>query len=215
MHTIKVVGYHPYDLKEGPHHWDNIKEHVADETLKYIQRFSPTLTQRQNSGTRSHEPARSGTHEPAQLARQLPRGRLRPRANGQNRPMPGWANYECQFPGLYQTGGTTAPGGSVSGQPGRNAAIVMLKDLGTSLEEVVGKKESKQIVGERIFIANSIFTLRSPGYRGGDLKGITKRIGHCVELRRFICCAVFLCAERQAQQQAASRGSRNQAGSSR
>jgi phytoene dehydrogenase-like protein len=47
------------------------------------------------------------------------------------------------IPGLYQTGGTTAPGGSVTGQPGRNAAIVMLKDLGTSLEEVIGRKESK------------------------------------------------------------------------
>ena len=44
MHTIKVVGYHPYDLKEGPHHWDNIKEEVADATLKYIQRYSPNLT---------------------------------------------------------------------------------------------------------------------------------------------------------------------------
>jgi phytoene dehydrogenase-like protein len=43
--------------------------------------------------------------------------------------------------GLYQTGGTTALGGSVTGQPGRNAAKVMLQGLGTSLEEVVAKKE--------------------------------------------------------------------------
>jgi phytoene dehydrogenase-like protein len=57
--------------------------------------------------------------------------------------MPGWAGYRMPIPGLYQTGGTTAPGGSVTGQPGRNAAMVMLKDLGTSLEEVVGKKENK------------------------------------------------------------------------
>jgi phytoene dehydrogenase-like protein len=40
--------------------------------------------------------------------------------------------------GLYQTGGTTHPGGSVSAAPGRNSAIVLLEDLGTSLEEVVG-----------------------------------------------------------------------------
>jgi phytoene dehydrogenase-like protein len=59
------------------------------------------------------------------------------------RPMPGWANYRMPIPGLYQTGGTTAPGGSVTGQPGRNAAMVMLKDLGTSIEEVVGKKDKK------------------------------------------------------------------------
>jgi phytoene dehydrogenase-like protein len=41
------------------------------------------------------------------------------------------------IPGLYQTGGTTHPGGSITGGPGRNAAIVVLKDLGTSLEEVL------------------------------------------------------------------------------
>ena len=38
-----------------------------------------------------------------------------------------------------QTGSTTHPGGSVSGAPGRNAAMVVLKDLGTSLEEVVSR----------------------------------------------------------------------------
>jgi hypothetical protein len=34
------------------------------------------------------------------------------------------------IPGLYQTGGSTHPGGSITGAPGRNAAIVMLTDLG-------------------------------------------------------------------------------------
>jgi phytoene dehydrogenase-like protein len=42
--------------------------------------------------------------------------------------------------GLYQTGATTYPGGSVSGGPGRNAAAVMLKDFGSSIEEVVKAK---------------------------------------------------------------------------
>jgi phytoene dehydrogenase-like protein len=56
------------------------------------------------------------------------------------RPMPGWAQHRMPIPGLYQTGATTFPGGSVTGAPGRNAATVMLKDFGTSIEEVVGKK---------------------------------------------------------------------------
>jgi hypothetical protein len=42
--------------------------------------------------------------------------------------------------GLYQTGSTTHPGGSISAGPGRNAAAVMLKDFGRSLDEVVAKK---------------------------------------------------------------------------
>jgi phytoene dehydrogenase-like protein len=44
------------------------------------------------------------------------------------------------IPGLYQTGGTTHPGGSITGAPGRNAAAVILADLGTSIEAVVGER---------------------------------------------------------------------------
>ncbi len=56
------------------------------------------------------------------------------------RPVPGWAQHRMPIPGLYQTGGTTHPGGGANGRPGRNAAMVMLKDFGTSLEDVVKKK---------------------------------------------------------------------------
>jgi hypothetical protein len=41
------------------------------------------------------------------------------------------------IPGLYQTGGTTHPGGSVTGGPGRNAATVMLTDLGLDPAEAI------------------------------------------------------------------------------
>jgi hypothetical protein len=56
------------------------------------------------------------------------------------RPVPGWSQHRMPIPGLYQTGGTTHPGGGVSGGPGRNAAVVMLKDFGTSMEEALSKK---------------------------------------------------------------------------
>jgi phytoene dehydrogenase-like protein len=57
--------------------------------------------------------------------------------SGALRPAPGWAQHRMPIPGLYQTGGTTHPGGSITGGPGRNAAIVLLADLGTTIEEVV------------------------------------------------------------------------------
>ena len=44
--------------------------------------------------------------------------------------------------GLYQTGSTTHPGGSISGGPGRNAAAVILKDFGRSLDELVANKKA-------------------------------------------------------------------------
>jgi phytoene dehydrogenase-like protein len=41
--------------------------------------------------------------------------------------------------GLYQTGATTHPGGSITGAPGRNCAVVLLEDLGTNIQEVVAR----------------------------------------------------------------------------
>jgi phytoene dehydrogenase-like protein len=52
-----------------------------------------------------------------------------PAAANALRPATGWAQHRVPIPGLYQTGGTTHPGGSVTGGPGRNGAMVMLSDL--------------------------------------------------------------------------------------
>lgn len=57
-------------------------------------------------------------------------GELSQSQSGINRPAPGYSGYRLWVEGLYQTGATTHPGGSVSGRPGRNAARVMLSDLG-------------------------------------------------------------------------------------
>lgn len=57
-------------------------------------------------------------------------GELSPEQSGSNRPAPGYSQYRMPVANLYQTGATTHPGGSVSGRPGRNAARVMLADLG-------------------------------------------------------------------------------------
>jgi phytoene dehydrogenase-like protein len=57
-------------------------------------------------------------------------GELSAMQSGVNRPAPGCSHYRMPVEGLYQTGATTHPGGSVSGRPGRNAARVMLEDLG-------------------------------------------------------------------------------------
>jgi phytoene dehydrogenase-like protein len=56
---------------------------------------------------------------------------------GPNRPVPGWAQHRMPIAGLYQTGGTTHPGGSITGIPGRNAARVLLADLGRNPDEVL------------------------------------------------------------------------------
>lgn len=51
----------------------------------------------------------------------------------------GWPSYRLPVPGLYQTGATTHPGGSVAGRAGRNAARVLLSDLGLDWTAVMGR----------------------------------------------------------------------------
>jgi phytoene dehydrogenase-like protein len=51
----------------------------------------------------------------------------------------GWPGYRLPLPGLYQTGSTAHPGGSVSGRAGRNAARTMLTDFGVDPRTVMGE----------------------------------------------------------------------------
>ena len=73
-------------------------------------------------------------------------GDLSPAQSGSLRPAPGWASHRMPIPGLYQTGATTHPGGSVSAGPGRNAAMVLLDDLGRDL---TGARTAAARVGSR------------------------------------------------------------------
>jgi phytoene dehydrogenase-like protein len=144
MHTIKSVAYHPYDIKGGPQRWDDLKEMVASANMRYLQKFSPNLTDDKILEHMTYSPLDLERMNPHNWHGSCHAGGNGPSQTGANRPMPGWAGYKMPIPGLYQTGGTTAPGGSVTGVPGRNAAAVVLKDLGTSLEQVAAKREASK-----------------------------------------------------------------------
>ncbi len=139
MHTVKIVAYQPYDLKEGPQHWDAIKREVSDANLKYLRRYSPNLTDDKILARTIESPLDLERMNPHNWHGSCHAGGSGPAQSGAMRPVPGYAQHRMPIPGLYQTGATTHPGGSVTGGPGRNAATVMLKDFGTSIEEVVKK----------------------------------------------------------------------------
>jgi phytoene dehydrogenase-like protein len=140
MHTVKIIGFQPYNLKEGPQHWDEIKHQVDEANLNYLRRFSPNLTDDKILARFLTSPLDIERMNPHFWHGSAHGGRSDAAQSGPMRPMLGWAQHRMPIPGLYQTGATTHPGGSVTGAPGRNAAIVMLKDFGTSIEEVVSKK---------------------------------------------------------------------------
>ncbi len=81
MHTIKVVGWQPYELPEGPEHWDVIRKQVADACLKHLRQYSPNLTDDKLLAEVIQSPLDSGAHESAQLARKLPCRRAKPCAS--------------------------------------------------------------------------------------------------------------------------------------
>lgn len=143
FHTVKIESNLPYGLKEGPKHWDNIKDQVADALLNRLRQFAPNLTPDKFLGKFIESPLDIERMNPSMWRGSTHGGAMIPSQVGNMRPVPGWGNYRMPIAGLYQTGACTAPGGSVTGMPGRNAATVILKDFGTSLEEVVAKKSSK------------------------------------------------------------------------
>jgi phytoene dehydrogenase-like protein len=142
-HTLKIESNLPYALKEGPKHWDNIKEQVAEALLNRLRQFAPNLTPDKILGKFIESPMDIERMNPSMWRGSTHGGAMIPSQTGAMRPVPGWANYRMPIAGLYQTGACTSPGGAVTGMPGRNAASVILKDFGSTLEEVVSKKSSK------------------------------------------------------------------------
>jgi phytoene dehydrogenase-like protein len=140
-HTLKCISFLPYDLADGgPGKWDEIKEEVSKEKLEYFRKFATNLTDDVILGKHIDSPLDLERRNLHNWRGSGHGGELSPAQSGAMRPVFGWASHRMPIPGLYQTGSTTHPGGSASGGPGRNAAWVILDDLGTSLEAVVAGK---------------------------------------------------------------------------
>jgi phytoene dehydrogenase-like protein len=136
-HTLKIVGFQPYELEGGPARWDDIKQEVAAQNLAYLRRYAPNLQDSAILATNIESPLDLERFNAHNWHGSCHGGDMSPAQSGALRPVFGWAEHRLPIAGLYQTGATTHPGGSVSGGPGRNAAMVMLKDLGTSLEAAI------------------------------------------------------------------------------
>jgi phytoene dehydrogenase-like protein len=119
--------YYPYELAGGAS-WDAIGEGVADSILDAFERYAP--------GTRENVVGSLFQH-PLWLERELGLHRgnvmhleMRPSQMFALRPFAGMARYGGALRGLYLTGASTHPGGGIMGASERNAARVLLRDLG-------------------------------------------------------------------------------------
>jgi phytoene dehydrogenase-like protein len=136
-HTVKLLGMQPYDPGGGPEAWEELREEIAAVHLGHLRRAAPNLIDEKILARLIVAPPDLERSNPHMWRGTFHGGDRSIAHSGPLRPAPGWAQHRMPIPGLYQTGGTTHPGGSVTGAAGRNAAIVMLSDLGHDPREVM------------------------------------------------------------------------------
>jgi phytoene dehydrogenase-like protein len=135
---LKIEGVAPYQLKEGPENWDAIKERVANTIVTHYFKHTSNLSKQKILAQFLLSPLDIERMNPAMW-----RGSVH---HFDNR----WGNfspYRLPIPGLYQTGACTAPGGSISGMPGRNTAAVILQDEGKTLQQAISAARGNSTAG--------------------------------------------------------------------
>jgi len=134
QHTFKLISFLPYQLVDGPDHWDTIKDDVATRLFERLAPLTTNLSERTVLARHVDSPLDLERRNPANWRGSCHGGASTPDQTGYFRPMEGWSTYRTPVAGLYQTGACTHPGGSVSGLPGRNCSAILLADLGSSIE---------------------------------------------------------------------------------
>ncbi len=130
QHTVKLLSPQVYELPEDAGGWETVKHEHSRRTLERLRRVAPGFTDDVILASLVKSPADIEELNPHMIHGAFHGGNRGPAFSGALRPAPGWASHRMPIPGLYQTGGTTHPGGSITGAPGRNAAVVLLQDLG-------------------------------------------------------------------------------------
>jgi phytoene dehydrogenase-like protein len=143
--TLKILSPQPYDPDGDPARWEELKPELEAAVREHLVRCAPNMTADKIEATYVKSPIDVWESNPHMWHGTMHGGDRGLAHGGRMRPVPGWAQHRMPIDGLYQTGATTHPGGSITGGPGRNAAIVMLTDLGhdpaavmTARKEVVG-----------------------------------------------------------------------------
>ena len=141
QHTVKLITLQPYDLADsGAARWDEIKHELAERHLEEMRPFIRNLGDDNIIGTHIGSPLDIAGRNINNVGGTCHGGAESHAQMGPMRPVFGWASHRMPIEGLYQTGAGTHPGGSVTGASGRNAAWVILDDLGTTVEEVLAKR---------------------------------------------------------------------------
>jgi phytoene dehydrogenase-like protein len=134
--TFKILTVAPYRRADG-RDWAEAKDELAEALVKRVGSHAAGLSTGDILALRAESPVDVAAHNPFNVGGSchggeflLPSGAV----------VPGWTSYRTGVEGLFLTGATSHPGGSVSGRPGRNAARAVLSALGLDPGTVLGPR---------------------------------------------------------------------------
>ena len=131
--TFKILTIAPSQRADG-RAWADTKDEYGAALVELVRRRTSGLGDGDIVAMRTESPLDVAAHNPQNLGGSCHGGEFL--LDGQV--VPGWPRYDTGIDGLFLTGSTTHPGGSVSGRPGRNAARTVLASLGLDPLDVMG-----------------------------------------------------------------------------
>jgi phytoene dehydrogenase-like protein len=132
-HTAFMWEKLPYALKGDPASWDTAKEEHGRAMLDMWARFAPNLADGAVIDSFTRSPLDTERTLPNMCRGDLLVGSFDHGQVGYNRPFAGAGQYRTPVAGLYLCGGSTHPGGNITGLCGYNAARVLAADLGVKV----------------------------------------------------------------------------------
>jgi len=131
--TFKILTIAPHELADG-REWGAVKDEYAAALVDIVRRHCTGLDPDDILAIRAESPLDVAAHNPQNIGGSCHGGQF----DLDGVIVPGWPRYDTDVPGLFLTGATVHPGGSVSGRPGRNAARAVLSGLGIDPLTVMG-----------------------------------------------------------------------------
>jgi phytoene dehydrogenase-like protein len=131
--TLKLLTVAPYERADG-RSWAQTKDAFAESLVERVRRHSIGLEEANILALRAESPVDVAAHNPHNLGGSCHGGEF---VSADGSVASGWESYRTSVEGLFLTGATSHPGGSVSGRPGRNAARCILTDWGIDPKDVM------------------------------------------------------------------------------
>jgi phytoene dehydrogenase-like protein len=134
---VHIYAFAPLDLKDGGREkWDQLGAEVAQGFIDDLRKLTTNLQDDNIIGMHFKTPLDLTRYNNALVETDIQHIGFYSWQLGGNRPVPGWGQYRTPVDKLYMTGGSTHPGGGVTGGPGRNAAQVIMEDFGLDFDAV-------------------------------------------------------------------------------